>query len=389
MVRHATAIAALLLTAHAAMAQTRPMVELGDGKGTSYQGRVEQLDKKTVTLMKRDGSMVQLNRAALKDYKTVAKKFQPFSKGEMVAQLREELGRGFSVQTTQHYVVCTPGRSSSNYAAIFENVLKAFHYQFRRRQFHLKRSEFPLVAIVFPNFQDFAKYAAKDGVRASRGLLGYYHRLTNRVAVYESKQTALQTDDEPKTGMLSTGTTADANVVLFDTGSGSDLESTITHEGIHQVGFNTGIHPRLGLAPRWIIEGLAMTFESPGFLSTSPARGASRINRSRYSWFQGYSQQVRPRKSLKAFIESDRLFSTGALHAYSQGWALTFFFMDQPSRSYKFGRYIRAMNAKDLTTYSAKDRLKDFEAAFGDVERVETDFLRFMKQLDPNAVATR
>ena len=98
---------------------------------------------------------------------------------------------------------------------------------------------------------------------------------------------------------------------------------------------------------------------------------------------------MRPRKSLKAFIESDRLFSTGALHAYSQGWALTFFFMDQPSRSYKFGRYIRAMNAKDLTTYSAKDRLKDFEAAFGDVERVETDFLRFMKQLDPNAVATR
>ncbi|MFK7819682.1 MAG: DUF1570 domain-containing protein [Planctomycetaceae bacterium] len=388
MLRAIAALTLMLCVSHVE-AKVKPLVEVGDGKGKTYQGRVESLDKRTVTMMRRDGSLFQLRRSGIKTFKQIAAKFKPLSKNEMVAKLREELGKGFVVQTTQHYIVCTPKGSKKNYAGVFENVYKAFHYQFRRRQFHLQKNEFPLVAIVFPGFQDFAKYAAKDGVRASPGLLGYYHRMSNRVAVYESSRRA--TLDRPlRTGQLQRPLEADDNVYR-DTGSGADLESTITHETIHQVSFNTGIHPRLGHAPRWIIEGLAMTFESPGFLATSGnARGSSRLNRDRLVWFKGYSQTNRPRKSLKAFVESGRMFQTAALDAYSQSWALTFFFMDQPARAYKFGRYIRAMNQRELTAgYTAKDRLADFENAFGDVERVETDFLRFMRDLDPNAVASR
>jgi hypothetical protein len=389
MLRTLVVLVAVLATSRV-QAQSKPLIEVGDGKGKTYQGRVESLGKKVVTMVRRDGSLFQLNRKGIKTFKKLAQTFKPLSKSEMVAKLREELGKGFVVQTTQHYVVCTPKGSNKNYAGVFENVYKAFHYQFRRRQFQLKTNEFPLVAIVFPSFREFAKYAAKDGVRASPGLLGYYHRLSNRVAVYESSRSTKQ--ERPiRTGELP-GSSADGNINVFaDTGSGADLESTITHETIHQVSFNTGIHPRLGHAPRWIIEGLAMTFESPGFLATSGnARGSSRLNRDRLVWFKGYSQKKRPRKSLKAFIESGSMFQSSALDAYAQGWALTFFFMDQPARAYKFGKYIRAMNRRDLMAgYSAEDRLKDFEDAFGDVERVETDFLRFMKQLDPNAVASR
>lgn len=371
-----------------AIAQTKPLVELGDGKGNTFSGRVESLDKRSVTLMQQDGRIQVLPRRTVKEFKTIAKTFRPFSKDEIARNLREELGKGFSVQSTQHYVVCTPSKSKKNYANVFENVYGAFHYQFRRRQFRLDRCEFPLVAIVFPDFKSFAAYAKQDGVRASRGLMGYYHRHSNRVAVYESNRTALNAEGDTKTGMLATSTTSHASI--FDTGSDASLESTITHETIHQVGFNTGIHPRLGLAPRWTIEGLAMTFESPGFISMSGnAKGSSRINRERYVWFQAYSQKARPKKSLRAFIASDRMFSTNALNAYSQGWALTFFFMDQPSRSYKFGQYIRAMNKRDLTTYTSADRVKDFEATFGDIDRVEVEFLRFMGRLDPNAVASR
>lgn len=374
-----TTFGTAVITHTTACAQTKPLVRVGDGKSVSYEGRVDAFDKKTVTLTQRDGRIVLLKRSAVKSVETIARKFRPLSKSEVVAALREELGSEFIIKTSQHYIVCVPKTSRTNYASIFENVYKSFHYQFRRRQFQLQRTEFPLVAIVFPNFTDFAKYAAKDGVRASPGLLGYYHRLSNRVAVYESSRTSSKTKADTRTGFLSR--TPHAVTDILDTGANASLASTITHETIHQVSFNTGIHPRLGHAPRWLIEGLAMTFESPGFLSTKDASGSARINRERFIWFKNYQKRRRSKGSLKAFIESDQLFSTGPLDAYSQAWALTFFFMDQPARSYKFGQYARAMNKRELTNGSASQRLKDFESAFGDVDRVEVEFLRFMDGL--------
>ena len=381
----------LFLTTVAAgpgFAQTKPLVRVGDGKSANYEGRVDSLDKTSVTMTQRDGRIVMLKRSVVKKVETVAKTFRPFAKSEVVSALREEFGSKFVVKTSQHYVVVVPKSSRTNYAAVFESVYGAFHYQFRRRKFHLQRTEFPLVAIVFSNFKDFARYAAKDGVRASPGLLGYYHRLSNRVAVYESNRTSLKTTPDTRSGFIADATKAVADIL--DTGANATLASTITHETIHQVSFNTGLHPRLGHAPRWLIEGLAMTFESPGFLSTKDARGSSRINRSRFVWFKNYQQRRRRKGSLKTFIESGSLFTTGTLDAYSQAWALTFFFMDQPARSYKFGQYVRAMNKRDLTQgYNAKERLRDFESAFGDIDRLEVQFLRFMDQLDPNSVTTR
>ena len=48
------------------------------------------------------------------------------------------------------------------------------------------------------------------------------------------------------------------------------------------------------------------------------------------------------------------------------------------------------MNERDTSaTYSREDRVKDFEAAFGDIRRVETDFLRFIDRLNLNSVAAR
>lgn len=379
MMTHRVLFILIVSAAVPSFGQSKPMVEVGDSKGSKFEGRVDGLTPKVVTLTQRDGRIRMLNRPAIKEIKTVARTFRPLSKSEVVAALREEFGSKFVVKTSQHYVVCIPKKTRTNYASIFENVYSAFHYQFRRRKFDLAPTEFPLVAIVFPNFQEFAKYAAKDGVRASPGLLGYYHRLSNRVAVYESSRTTEKELPETRTGFI--GETTNAVASLLDAGANADLASTITHETIHQVSFNVGLHPRMGTCPRWLTEGLAMTFESPGFLSTSSAKGNSRINRDRYVWFKNY-QKRRPKKSLKAFIENDDLFRRGTLDAYSQAWALTFFFMDQPARSYKFGHYVRAMNKRDLTDgYSAADRLKDFESAFGDIERVEINFLRFMNGL--------
>ncbi len=357
--------------------QGRSLVELGDGKSTAVRGRIESLDKNQVALMQQDGRIRLLPRQQLKVHRKIASRFEAFDRDEITEQLRREFGRGYRIVSSQHYVVVVPASSRTKYAQIFEDVFRAFSYQLRRRSYDLEEPEFPLVAIVFPDFREFATYARADDVRPTPTLRGYYHRLSNRVAVYEGTSTAAAAP-------------AAVSGPVDALAGADDLTSTITHETIHQVAFNTGVHPRLGEPPRWLVEGLAMTFESPGFLATSSAaRQGSRINRSRFVWFRNY-QQRRPGKSLRAFLESDQPFRQQALDSYSQGWALTYFFMEQPSRSYKFANYVHDMMQRDWTKpYSPTERIRDFESAFGDIDRVEVEFLRFMERLDPNDVAAR
>ncbi len=370
----------------AALSGTKPLVELTIKNGEAYQGRVELLEDEVVTLMQRDGRIRKLTRKKIASFRKVSDRFRPYRKEEIARRLKDEISDQYRIRTTQHYVIVQPKGSKTNYGAIFENVFGAFHYQFRRRSIPLKRTEFPLIAIVFRNFREFAAYAKKDGLTATPGLLGYYHRHSNRVAVYESSRSASLPADK---GLVAGPMTVDGNV-LMRAGS-TDLASTITHETMHQVGFNTGVHPRLGYVPKWIVEGLAMTFEAPGFLATSGLAGtATRINRDRFVWFRNFNKGRRGKGSLQAFIESDRVFQTNALDAYSEAWALTFFFLDQPARSYKYRQYLNKMNARDLTKgYSKAERVQDFKRAFGDMQKVEMNFLRYLEKLDPNSVASR
>ncbi len=386
MSRHSafSAILSLVLFGTAAAAGTKPLVEMTDSAGKAHQGRIEAHTRSTITLMQTDGRLRELSRRSIKSFRKIAARFEPKTASEVAADLRSELGKGYAVKTTQHYVIARPSKSKTNYGAVFENVFNAFHYQFRRRNIPLQKPEFPLVAIVFRDQRSFAEYAARDGVRVVPGVLGYYHRNTNRVAVFESTRTA-GLDDEPPFSNVVTGNIAGRS------GLNSNLADTITHETMHQVGFNTGVHPRRGNMPKWIIEGLAMTFEAPGFLATSgPGKAGTKLNRERFVWFRNYQQTRRPEKSLRAFIEDDGLFRSKALDAYSQAWALNFFFLDQPARSYKFRKYLNAVTTRDTTKgYSRADRIDDFEAAFGDIDRVEVDFLRAMKKLSVGSVASR
>ena len=373
----------LLFTAPA-NAGNKPLVELTDKNGDSHQGRIEAYTKSTITLMQTDGRLLDLNRRDVKSFRKIAARFKPKTTTEVASDIRNEIGKGYVVKTTQHYAVARPSGSKTNYGAVFENVFNAFHYQFRRRNIPLQKPEFPLVAIVFRDQKSFAGYAAKDGVRAVPGLLGYYHRRTNRVAIFESTRTAQLDHSAAGTSDVIAGN------ILGRGGVNANLADTITHETMHQVGFNTGVHSRRGRDPKWIIEGLAMTFEAPGFLATSgPGKSGTRINRERFIWFRNYQQSRRPAKSLRAFIEADGLFRSSALDAYSQSWALTYFFLDQPARSFKFRKYLNAMNARDTSNYTAADRVRDFEQAFGDIDRLEVEFLRSMKKLSVGAVAKR
>ena len=66
-----------------------------------------------------------------------------------------------------------------------------------------------------------------------------------------------------------------------------DTANTIIHETTHQVGYNIGVHSRLGGTPIWIVEGLATVLEPSGMREkTGRQLQQGRINQERPSGLQ-------------------------------------------------------------------------------------------------------
>ena len=155
------------------------------------------------------------------------------------------------------------------------------------------------------------------------------------------------------------------------------------HEATHQVAFNVGIHNRVGNAnPRWLVEGLATTFEAPGMRSTSLQKvPGAKLNQSRLSHFREFVKARRPAKSLADFISNGDLHGMDLLDGYAQSWALTYFLIETRPREYS--KYLKLLSERPpFTVYTAKERLADFHAAFGtDLILFEAKFLRFIEPL--------
>ncbi len=330
----------------------RSLIEIKIGK-EQFSGRIVAADDRDCWVFQRDGRM---SRVRMDDCSEVDPRFRPLPSLELRDQLRTEFGRDFEVKATSHYIVVARKESAERYAKLFEQVYRQFHSYFVPRGFRMEEPEFPLVAVVLPDQASFTKYCRAEGANPKPGVVGYYLPVSNRVALY----------DRTATGRS----------------NGSDTDDTVIHEATHQVAFNTGVHSRIGQSPQWVVEGLATLFESEG-VRTKQSGGSSldRINSERFEWFQTYRRQRRVPASLESFIRNDSAFQRAALDAYSEAWALTFYLAE--SRSAELAAYLRSIAARDpLQPYTADERLKDFQAAFGaDLTLIESGFLRFHDRL--------
>ena len=150
------------------------------------------------------------------------------------------------------------------------------------------------------------------------------------------------------------------------------------------MGFNCGLHSRLGDDPTWIIEGMAMLFEGDANRDDARQRTSvsQRMNRERFTWFMEYQRARRPKKALEEFLTSEALFQSNTLDAYSEAWALTFFLAE--TRSSNLSSYLKKLaNRTELGEYTAMKRLNDFKAVFGrDINHLEVQYLRFINGLE-------
>jgi hypothetical protein len=166
-------------------------------------------------------------------------------------------------------------------------------------------------------------------------------------------------------------------------GVAGETADTIVHETTHQVGYNIGIHSRIGETPMWVIEGLATVLEAPGIRVRGSSDAADKINTDRLNWFSTEYESRRQPGDLARMVAEDELFRNQALDAYSSAWAFTYFMTENPARARSFIRYLRILGERDpLQHYSAEQRLKEFQSAFGDISKVEMDFLRSIDRLE-------
>ncbi len=327
--------------------------------GVAVEGTPIAWNSAQVLFLARNGFLFELAPNKVEDFRPTANRFQPWPQSEMRGQLQKEFGRQFEVSGTGNYLVVHPAGQRDRWAGRFEELFRSFVHYFSVRGMRPAAPEFPLVAVVFHSQQDFAKYVQQTGGTAAPQILGLYSPRTNRVMLYDMTQG--QSDDA----------TWHVNA------------ETIIHEATHQMAFNTHIHSRFAMPPRWAGEGLAMLFEAPGVWNARRhPNQVDRINRSRLDLFRQYLQAQRPKGNLAQFVsQSDKIFATAPAIAYAEAWALTFFLSEkEPARYLK---YLAKTAAREpLKTYTKAEQLQEFTDVFGsDMTMLEARYLRFVQQL--------
>ena len=363
----------LLLTASRTVSAAERLIRIQDAD-SEYTGKLVALDKTHCTLMDRQGRLIELDVPGLKGIERLADRYKADSAGTFRSILSEEFGKRYEVTGTTHYLVCGPRGHAGKYANLFEQIYRDVEQFYRVRGFRIMKPDVPLVAVVFASRKEFVSYCVRDRVPPSPGLQGYYSLISNRVALFD-------TIGSFKSAAVEMSATNSSTIGL--SGLTGQTAGTIVHEAIHQVGYNIGIHTRLGETPLWMVEGMATVMEPSKMRNRRNNQSPGhRVNRERYDWFQNRYRPQRPADSLAKLIASDSTFQSQTLSAYSEAWALTFFLLENPARRKNLATYLQDLSQRDpAKKYSARERLADFQSAFGDIARIEVEFLRYMDRL--------
>lgn len=346
-------LALLCVTANASGGE--PTIRL-DVEGRTLEGLLVAASEQRAWLLTRDGQLAQFSPQLAQRYAALPTGFRALSQAEIRGLLLREFGQGFDVSGVGHYLVVHPAGTRDRWAMRFEELYRAFVHYFAARGWELRPPEFPLIAVVYSHQSDFWRYAQKEGMEPTPGVLGYYSPITNRIVMYDA--TSLGGQDW------------------------SVNAETIIHEATHQSAFNTGVHSRYGQVPRWIVEGLGTMFEARGVWHSHrwPSQ-SDRIQRGRLAAWRAWSAARRPPDAVAQLVSSDRLFADDPAGAYGEAWALTFFLSETMPEKY-FAYLKKTAKLPRFTDYPTPQRLADFVAVFGsDLKMLDARLKRFLDGL--------
>lgn len=372
-------VALLVIVTIAAAGNGPRLIEVSDDLQT-YTGMIVAKSSSECFIVDRFGGQAQLPIRNLKSFSVIAESFRPASQNEFRRMLQAEFGSEYEVSTSKHYVVCGARGRSQSYATLFEGIFNQVDSFYSLRGFQTSRPATPLIALVLKDQAAFRKYCEADQMAWTDGLRGYYSLKSNRIVMYDRPDAFRSVQAIPGPNLSMPQSAIIAASASMVTGETAD---TIIHEATHQVGFNIGIHSRLGGTPAWVLEGMATVLEAPGMRDRSTSQDpSSRLNSDRLDWFKAEYQKRRQPGDLAKLIAADDMFNKQALDAYSTAWGITWFLTENPARARMFSRYLKTVSERDpLQTYTAEQRLEDFQNVFGDISRMEVDFVRAIDRL--------
>jgi hypothetical protein len=293
----------------------------------------------------------------------------------------------------------------------YEALLERTHHQFlrfcRRLGLEPRPLRHRLVAVIFDRRDAYQHFAQRhDGV-ADAALAGYYAPRNDRVVIYnvesnpsvvaaraqldelhqQVRDLASAATDAARIGRADEAHSLQRDVARYQqhlahhrrrVDAFADESSTATsiHEATHQLLFHTGVQSSGVEYPLWISEGLATSFESEAPLESF-----------------GPDREYAPRREdFRRLLVKDRLLplhrlitltitteAGGALMhvAYHQSYALITWMYR--FRSEELAAYLRAMASEPAGRPTPERHRAIFEAAFGDLETLERDWLRYEK----------
>lgn len=347
-----------------------PVMRLTLDDGDVVDGKLLAHNQSAVWVLQRSGALSVLDRDDVRGFSRSRSTFAPESPRSLQRSLRKVFPDTYDVVADSSYVVVAPHAVAGECLRLFSDVERKFRAYFDRRTIRLEPNRFPLVAIVFATQEEFEQYAEREDVDAATGLVGYYLRTSNRVALY------LREDD----GQAATARQAKSSAEKT-AGLSVGVRDTIVHEAIHQLSFNSGLHSRVGENPIWVVEGLATMLEGAGLNYRQPQQDAStRINQVRFRW---WAKSVRPSWQpglLGRYLADDAYFREAPLDAYSIAWALSFYLNENEPVAY--ARYLRTVSSRTKPgPYPEQERLRDVINALGGIAELEVKLLRAMDGL--------
>ncbi len=320
----------------------------------------------------RAGALWNITPERLQSREPAPDPFAAFTADELGEHLRSQLGDGFTLVKTRHYVICTS--ASRPYAewcgTLFERLQRAFLQFWDRAGLELQEPAQPLPAIVFADQRQYAEFATRDAGPQLADKAGYYSVRSNCIVLHDL--TASIGGDPART----------ADDVSRKVAAAPANVATIVHEATHQIAFNSGLHTRYADNPMWLTEGMAMYFETPDLRGGSGWTTVGKLNPTRLRRFKEFADARRKADALTSLISREDRFREPATadDAYAESWALTYFLIR--SRREEYVAFVQMLAAKPRLRWDAPEqRAAEFAEAFGHLGQLEEEFLRYIGRL--------
>jgi hypothetical protein len=232
--------------------------------------------------------------------------------------------------------------------------LSRAHHQFIRCARKLGLRPLPLrhklVCVLFDDREDFAEFARREDGMADGWVLGYYSPRNDRI-VFFNGEAQPGADDYTKARTI----------------------ATTIHEGVHQLLFHTGVQSVHIQYPLWICEGLATSFETDQPNAAFGPGHEHEPRRNRFTELLRDDTMIPLRTLVQFDVMPDSRRET-ILAVYNQSYALVSWMARYRQRELR--DYLRRMLREPPGRPTPERHLEIFIEAFGDVERLESRWLR-------------